>query len=730
MKMTKIIFSLIALSLCYYNNAQTKKSYETINYFNEIENSNLPENISSEWVEANFPSLPIYKVYNQYCISTVASVNASFSKSDLKGDFFLGSHIGNVITLKIPLVNITKDLQIENVEFLQIAERIQPTLDKVTRDLRADSVWEGIGLPQSYTGKNVLIGITDWGFDYEHPMFMDTTLTTSRVRAAWDHFKIDGAQPTGMGYGVEYDTPSELSNAHSDTAGTYYDYATHGSHVAGIAGGSGAGLKYRGVAFEAEYLFNSIQLDVGAAIDAFNWMKSVADNDGKRLVVNMSWGLYYLGTMDGTSLISQAINTLSNQGVVFVTSAGNNGNSNLHIKKVFNNDNFQSQIEFYGYSLHPQMWGQCISMWGEPAKPFSATLEVYSNSNTLLGSSNVFDTQLNPGYHDTILVIGTDTVFYNFTIDAAHPQNNRPHIRMRVKNTNTSYKVVLNSAAPTGTVHYWNVVELSNGVGNWGLDFLSFGSNGEAGDTQYSLGEPACTESAITVAAHVSEVYSQSGTAYPGSLAGFSSEGPTYDERIKPDVSAPGSNVISSINSYTTQAVSVSASTVFNGRTYTFSAFSGTSMSSPATAGVVALVLEANPGLNTDQVKEIIKSTARQDNKTGVITAPGSVEWGMGKVNALGAVYLALNTVSITSNEAKQTITLYPNPATNVLNLVSSSEQLSGVSYQVIDVTGKVVFTNSMETSQSIDVSSWSNGLYFVQVKGLQEVKTLKFIKQ
>lgn len=729
-KMTRIILSLLALSLCYLNNAQTQKSYETQNNFSLIEKTELPDIISSEWLVANFPSLPIYKVYGEYCLSTVASVNSNFSKSDLKGKCILGSEIGNVVTLKIPLNEISKNLQIDNVEFIQVAERIQPTLNKVTADVRADSVWQGLGLPQSYTGKNVLIGITDWGFDYDHPMFMDTTLTTSRVRAAWDHFKIDGTQPTGMGYGVEYDTPSELASAHSDTASTYYDYATHGSHVAGIAGGSGAGLQYRGVAFEAEYLFNSIQLDVGAAIDAFNWMKNVADDDGKRLVINMSWGLYYLGTMDGTSLISQAINTLSNQGVVFVTSAGNNGNDNLHIKKEFNNDNFQSQIQFYGYSQHPQMWGQCISMWGEPGKPFNATLEIYNSSNTLLNSSNLFDTQLDVGYHDTVMVIGTDTVFYNLSIDDAHPQNNRPHIRLRVKNTNTSYKVVLNSAAATGTVHYWNVVELSNGVGNWGLDFLSFGTNGEAGDTHYSLGEPACTESAITVAAHLAEVVSQSGTAYPGSLAGFSSEGPTYDERMKPDVSAPGANVISSINSYTTQAITVAASTVFNGRTYEFSSFSGTSMSSPATAGVVALVLEANPGLSADQVKNIIKQTARQDNKTGVITAPGSVEWGMGKVNALGAVYLALNTVSITSNNEKHTVSLYPNPTTEAISLETSSEKLIGVAYQIFDITGKVVKTDRLDTTQNINVSNWSNGVYFVRIQGSSDVKTLKFIKQ
>ena len=73
-------------------------------------------------------------------------------------------------------------------------------------------------------------------------------------------------------------------------------------------------------------------------IDAFVWMKNIADQDQKRLVVNMSWGLYLMGTLDGTSLVSQAIDQLSDEGVVFVTSGGNNGNVNFHIRKNFSGD--------------------------------------------------------------------------------------------------------------------------------------------------------------------------------------------------------------------------------------------------------------------------------------------------------------------------------------------------------------------------------------------------------
>jgi subtilisin family serine protease len=682
-------------------------------------------------IKKDNPLLPIYKVRGELCLSTIAKVTNGFSANDLNDKAFVGSQVGNIVTIKIPLKNLVEINNFQNVLQLQVAERIQPHNHKMTADVRADSVWAGINLPQSYTGKNVLIGITDWGFDYDHPMFMDTTLTNTRIRAAWDHFKHSGNTPAGFGYGVEYVTPVELDSANSDTAGDYYDYATHGNHVAGITGGSGAGLKYRGVAFESQYLFNSLQLDAGSAIDAFVWMKSIADSDWKRLVVNMSWGLYYMGTMDGTSLVSQAIDNLSAQGVTFVTSGGNNGNDNFHIKKVFSSDSIRSRIGFYPYSAHQFMWGQCISMWGQPTNAFSSRVEVYNSSNVLVANSRYYHSNSDDGYHDTYLLVGTDTVFYNYSIDSAHPNNNRPHQRLRVKNTNTSLRIALHSYASSGTVHYWNVVELSNGVGNWGLDFYSYGTDGVAGDNLYGLGEPACTKSAITVAAHQAANVAITGVEYPGNIASFSSRGPTYDERMKPDVSAPGVNVISSINSYTTGSYTTVASTLFKGRTYDFAAFSGTSMSSPATAGVVALLLEASPTLEPRQVKEILIATARQDNRTGTIPASGSTVWGHGKVTATAAIQMALLTVSLDENNHDVIgLSLFPNPNNGTFTLKLDKEQQIN-SLFITDINGRLIKEITPQKTLNYEINfEGASGIYFLNVITKNERRTLKLIKE
>ena len=149
-----------------------------------------------------------------------------------------------------------------------------------------------------------------------------------------------------------------------------------------------------------------------------------------------------------------------------------------------------------------------------------------------------------------MMVVGSDTVFFNLAADAAHPLNGRPHFRLRVKNRSGFIKVALKSTAPGGTVHYWNVTELVTDVGNWGQAFQASVNGWAAGDSQYGISEPATTEGLISVAAFSSEYLLPNGNVQGGTIASFSSYGPTLDERVKPDIAAPGVSVSSAVSSF------------------------------------------------------------------------------------------------------------------------------------------------------------------------------------
>ena len=668
---------------------------------------------------------PINKINNDWYLSFIGKINNEFDKSYFqKHGMIVGSPIASVVSLKIKLDDLASIQDLKGIDHLKIAARINHQLDKAIIDMHVDSVHAGINLPQGYTGKNVYIGVTDWGFDYTSPVFYDTALNQTRIIAAWDQFKTSGPAPQGFSYGTEYNTIGSLLAAQTDTA-NIYSHSTHGTHVASIAGGSGGGTNYRGVAYEANFLFVTFLVDESAVLDAWEWMYQKAQADGKRLIINMSWGLYHFGTLDGNSLLSQAISAYSALGVVFSNSGGNNGNVNFHIKKVFNNDLLKSRVEFYPYASNPNMWGQSIHAWGEPNHHFSNGIIVTNSSNSTLIESPFYSTLNTNNYIDTFLVTGNDTIRYNISADASHPLNGKPQMRLRVKNTNTSLRIFLKSQADSGTVHYWNVTELSNDVGNWGMGFLTGGSGTISGDANNGISEPSCSDDVISVAAYATSYQTSGGNYVGGGIASFSSRGPRYDGVMKPNIAAPGVAIVSAISSFTDSPYTSVANVTFNNSTYHFAKFSGTSMSSPMVAGVAALILEANPYLSASQVKQIIMETARTDNFTGVIPAGGSPIWGAGKINGYHAVKMALSMLGTGNITGNLSWSVYPNPVQKELYFTIVDELPS--SCEVISENGSLI--SKRITDGKINVSDLAPGKYWIRLLVNSRIEQDLFIK-
>ncbi len=714
----------LSILLCFANEAWAAPQMSSSDRYEITQIQSQLLRSKGEVNEALINHYPIYNIDGRWYLSMLARANQNFNPEELKWQRILFSApVQQLLSIKVPLQKLSSLQEIKGLDYLEIAGKINPNLDKAIKDLRADSVHQGIGLPQGYTGKNVLIGVTDWGFDYTHPVFYDTLLQQNRIFAAWDQFKTNGPAPNGFNYGTEYDTPASLLIAGSDTS-NIYSYGTHGTHVAGIAGGAGANTAYRGVAYDAQFLFVTFLVDEGAVLDAWQWMYQKALAADKRLVINMSWGLYHFGTLDGTSLLSQAIDAFSNLGVVFVNSGGNNGAVNFHLKKTFNNDQLKSRIEFYDYTANPNMWGQSIHAWGEPGQAFANGLIITNSSNQMLAETPYYSTANINAYIDTFLVVNQDTIWYNISADAAHPLNGKPQMRLRVKNTNTSLRVQLKSAATAGTVHYWNVTELTNDVGNWGMDFMAAGAGTTAGDNQNGISEPSCADQVISVAAYATQYATNSGSLVGGALANFSSRGPRYDGAMKPDIAAPGVAITSAVSSFTDANFTSVANTNFNNTTYHFAKFSGTSMASPMVAGVVALILEANPYLSASQVKEIIMATARQDNYTGIIPAGGSPLWGAGKVNAYAAVKLALQTLGTQNQLVSTDWNVYPNPVQHYLHftIVELPEFA-----EIVSIDGKRYITPI--SNGKVSVQELPTGTYYIRLQLNGKIQQAPFVK-
>ena len=159
------------------------------------------------------------------------------------------------------------------------------------------------------------------------------------------------------------------------------------------------------------------------------------------------------------------------------------------------------------------------------------------------------------------MVTGADTIFYHITTDAAHPLNGRPQMTMDIQSRNGALKKILYAEASTGTVHCWNTRFTVYGIGNWGYGFTAPRAGYALGDKNYGIGHPAVTSSVITTAAHQTNFH----------LTSFSSYGPRMDEVRKPDISAPGQDICSALNSFSTLSIPIAAKSTFMGKEYELS---------------------------------------------------------------------------------------------------------------------------------------------------------------
>ena len=647
--------------------------------------------------------------------------NLSYSREQLEGmGIMVGAKVGDIVSLRMPLSLLPALEQVACVKRYEVARPVTPQMDHTRIDTRTDSVHQGLGLPAPFDGSGVLIGITDWGFDYTHPNI--NSKQEKRVIRAWDHFRTSGPPPDGFGYGTEIVGYDSLVAKQCDTFGLY-GYGTHGTHVAGIAAGRGLSGRYVGQAPKAQMLLGSWFLDEAAWIDQVQWMYNVSKQERKRLVINSSWGMYSLGTMDGNSILSRAINSYSDSGVVFVTSGGNNGDAKFHIEHTFGEgDTLASIATYYAAGV-----GQVLIYWGEPGQDFRVGFGISRDGE--LVRSPLYATADNITYLDSFIMVGADTVRYRLTTEHAHPDAGRPHALLHVSKLSNA-RLHMQAVADSGVhLHVWNVCDVENHAGNTGNDFENGGFYGyKNGDKYYGVGEPAVADKCISVAAHVGDRWRNDTTYQAGNLTGFSSWGPTLSGRPKPEISAPGSAVVSSISSFYPSGVYEPVAETFVGRhPYTWAAMSGTSMSSPAVTGIVALMLQANPNLSVDTIRAILFRTARNDERTGPLHERDSVSirWGYGKADALRAVAAAYDRLDIKEATLQPLpMTVWPNPATGYVNVELWTSRTAELS--LYDMMGRCVRRATVAERGTLNTQDLRQGIYILKASADGRTATRK----
>ena len=631
------------------------------------------------------------------------------------------------------------------VRYVEMATPVEKRMDQARILSYANDVINGAApLTMPYLGKNVVVGIVDHGFQYNHAAFYDKIHSNLRVKRVWNQNSNIGSRPDDYDRGVEYTTSDAIIKAKYDDRS---DDVGHGTHVAGIAAGAdhADGNPYYGIAQESDLVFVSYYLYSQSNADLSNAVKYVydyADEVKKPAVVNLSLGSH-LGPHDGTSTFDRIIDDMVGPGRLVVGACGNEGSDKFHVHKDFNEETNDTLLHtFFDYWTKDYRAG-IADMWGDSAYKFR--IVVYNKLISSYGGKGykyVSDYYNIEDYVNKNVDIRPLFKFEDKTILAGrvqgavekNPFNDKYHVELRLSCTtqvNSSCLMGIEIVASDGTVHIW-ADDQRMGLTNMKL------SDWTDGNAQYSVGEIGGSgKHMIAVGAYVSNTnvpgYSKAG--FIGDKTTFSSMGPTADGRIKPNISAPGCAVASSVPN----TIAVTGGYAYNeakitnvdGEKFHYSYMQGTSMSSPFVTGTIATWLQANPQLTYDEIIETFEKTALRDQYYG--NEIPNINFGYGRIDAYqGLLYTLRLPTSVADATMPSTMMVYPNPTSGEFNLGFTRAD-SNVNIAVYSINGQIVYNKQLKLTAAgesvvVSLDNVENGAYVVRVSGDAANETYRLI--
>ncbi|PHV72317.1 peptidase S8 [Sporanaerobium hydrogeniformans] len=538
--------------------------------------------------------------------------NLEEEKQSLNLDvFYLNENFALITLLKQDVPALSDERSIIYISFAQELAYIDQSFNQTCMT----NVIAPIGR-YKVTGKGVLVGIIDTGIDYSHPDFIMPN-GKSRIRFLWDQ-TIVGSPPLGFRKGTEY-TNEELNMALAQPEKEEQlaivpsqDTIGHGTAMAGIAAGNGRGSggRNRGMAIESELLIVKIGPEGGESTRpntrevmlGIKYVIEKAKELSQPLVILLGIATN-IGGHDGAVLIEQYIAEMSlTWPCNFVVGTGNQGDKGGHASgsiKTGEEKIIQLLIDKPKPSYQMGIWKEFIDEMGIIIEsPQGEQTEILS----ILTPNRAF-------------FFGNTTVLVNIS----EPRNNI---------TKQVIYIVLEAQTPEGiNIGVWNIrlrgFNVLNGSYNaWGS--INKDSSDRTrfliADISTTLTIPSTTESITSVAAFNANSFQ---------LAPFSGRGYTANGRVKPDLSAPGVNVL----------------TASIQRDILYEPFSGTSASAAFVAGAYALLMEYGiiqlglPYLHGETLKSYMLATAQRPESYGPYP---NKEWGYGRL----CVEAALNRIN------------------------------------------------------------------------------------
>ena len=577
------------------------------------------------------------------------------------------ARVGDISIAAIPLSKLGALSCGRQVKRIETGRRCSIQMDTTRLVVNAEKVYTGEGLPQSYTGRGVVVGVQDIGFDLTHPNFYSADMSQYRIKALWDQLSRDTIGST-LYVGRDYVGREALLELKHPIDG---ETQTHGTHTAGIAAGSGAEgdgavSPYRGMACDADLVLVDNAADNASLIDPKDYYKFTYATDalGFKYIFDYAERMHQpcvINFSEGSSqdfhgydqLYYELLAKLIGPGRIIVSSAGNDGARNSYIHKSIGKERAGAFImgnekRFSCTAKSKQTFTFRVSVYDNVASPQIvdiSTVNVCNAQDSLLtdsllvgGKKYKWRVLAYPNSYDT-----SETA-YDFQLSSPSKLGDSPQVSLQVMGRDADIELY----------------RMSGYMFPHSLDPVL-----DAGDCRYTIFSPSSSPDVICVGStsyrtqfvnYLGEkkVYD---SGQKGIRSAFSAMGPTLDGRIKPDVMAPGQNIISSYSTFfINNPKNVNASVKsdvrhfeYNGRTYAWNANAGTSMSAPVVTGAIALWLQADPTLTPADCLEIFaKTCSRYDTSLSYpnnLYGYGQIDVAAGLREVLRRKALGINTI-------------------------------------------------------------------------------------
>ncbi|MCM1319216.1 MAG: S8 family serine peptidase [Muribaculaceae bacterium] len=531
----------------------------------------------------------------------------------------------NTDTSNYPLLRVPRMKGIRTLP----PRRIQLFNDLSRQTLNVDEAHRGLRRSEEiipFTGKGVVIGIVDCGIDPNHPAFIDPVTGDSRVGLYVTTTSMYENGANELEYNAYYPAMNGLStNMVIDQSAN-----GHGTHTSATAGGSMTGLPYYGIAPEATFVMTSVGDYIYEDEVHFGITNAIdyARQHNMPCVTSLSLGSCG-GMHDGSGAMSNLLaEELDDNGQIVCFAAGNDGLNRVSIYKNFDTDPMPLKTAFGTGNWGGKPNGiSCFLVSKQDDIQIALTLiQTSTNTEKEIAVSPYFSLDNIPEQGIEISSSLPELAYH------VNPQNTVLGLVKHIGNDGNIGIEVIGALDWIDEEKDFTIGIIVNspqggelrGFADFSSLFCSYGLDGyTAGAADQSISDYCTSPYVISVGGTVEREgytdingnYVKTDTESFGIIhaAGITSSYGTVPEKL-PHAMASSIDVISATPDYSTMPRV--AMVTHNDKNWYYAAESGTSMATPAVAGVIALWLQANPQLTRDDILEVMNATTSSDYAT------------------------------------------------------------------------------------------------------------------